>query len=699
MKNLLQIATVVALGTVVLNGQTTVDSSGSSMLKGAYRFRQVAVLNVNTTTGAPTEICAAFGVITFDGVSSFTLQGGFIDNTISGGAAQNFPANLTGSYAIGSNGTGLLTSPMNVILSNIYQTTTQNYIYGAVAQGVFTGSDTEDGDVDDIFIAIPVSTPPTNSTFTKAYTAGVLDFTGASSAAMKNALFNLTPNGSGGLGTLTITGQAANQSAATITQTVTGATYNFATDGNASMTIPLPAGTTAVNALFSGSKSMYVSSDGNFVLGWTNSGFDIFFGVSTLTSSASNATFRGTYFTSALEDTPTGNGVDNYYGSILSAAGNGSEIVHQRLEYFGYYAYDSVSDDATNLGSTGTTTMPDYFGYQYAFGDGGKAFVAIGTGGTFSLVAGTQAPVFTGSGTFLNPTGIYNSASYAPITASIAPGEMLTLFGTGMAPAGTSASAPAGPVPTLLGGVQVLFNNIPAPVFYVSPTQISAIVPYALSPSSTQFVATIQVNNNGILSNPVTMYLTDALPGVFTQNQSGIGLAAVLHNSTSALVTESNPAQTGEYLQVYLTGLGTVTPTVANGALGPVNPLSYADVFNANNLVFDFYDPNSGAFQPATVTFAGLAPNYAGLYQINVQVPTGVGPGDVYLYIQTDFASTSQVTVPVSTTSGAAVKARSVSRVGHQQPKPEGLRRDVTAPRMPVRSSGLSSPGLSKSGF
>jgi len=696
MKNLLQIATVVALGTVALNGQTTVDSSGSSMLKGAYRFRQVAVLNINTTTGAPSEICAAFGVITFDGVGSFTIQGGFVDNTISGGAPQNFPANLTGSYAIGSNGTGLLTSPMNVVLGN---TSSTNLVSGAVAQGVFTGSDTEDGYVDDIFIAIPVSTPPTNSTFTQAYTAGVLDFTGASSAAMKNALFNITPNGSGGLGTITLTGQAANQSAATITQTVTGATYNFAADGNASMTIPLPAGTTTVNALFTGSKSMYVSSDGNFVLGWTNSGFDIFFGVSTLKASASNSTFQGTYYLSSLEDTPSGNGVDSYYGSILSAAGNGSEILHHRLEYFGFYSYDYVSDDATNLGSNGMTTTPDYFGYQYAFGDSGKAFVAIGTGGVFSLVVGTKAPVFTGSGTFLNPTGIYNSASYAPITASVAPGEMLTLFGTGMAPAGTSASAPAGPVPTSLGGVQVLMNGHPAPVFYVSPTQISAIVPYALSPSSTQSVDQIQVNNNGSLSNPVTVYLTDALPGVFTQNQSGIGLAAVLHNSTSALVTESNPAQTGEYLQVYLTGLGTVTPTVADGGLGPLNPLSYADVFNANNLVFNFYDPNSGAFQPATVTFAGLAPNYAGLYQINVQVPTGVGPGDVYLDIQTDFAETTQVLVPVSTTSGAAVKAHSVvSRAGRQQPRPEGLRRDVNPPRMPSRSSALSS-GLSKSGF
>ena len=76
----------------------------------------------------------------------------------------------------------------------------------------------------------------------------------------------------------------------------------MALDGNANLTIPLPSGTTLINALFTNNKSMYVSSDGNFVLGWTVGGFDIFFGVSALTSPATNATFQGTYYTSALED-------------------------------------------------------------------------------------------------------------------------------------------------------------------------------------------------------------------------------------------------------------------------------------------------------------------------------------------------------------------------------------------------------------
>ncbi len=570
MKTLSKFAAIAALGTAVLFGQTTIDSSGNGLLKGNYRFRQVAVLNIDVN-GNPTEVAGAFGVIAFSGTGSYTVTGTYYDNTISGGAQQAFPASSGSTYTIGGNGQGYIISPMNVILGG------SNAIYGGVAQGVFAGSDTEDGDVSDIFIAIPAGTPPANASFKTNYSVGLLDFTAASSAAVKNALFNLTPNGAGGLGTITLTGQANNQSAATLTQTVTGASYNFGTDGNANLVIPLPSGVTTVNALFVNNKSMYVSSDGNFVLGWTAGGFDIFFGVSALTSSATNAIYQGTYYTSALEEVPTGYGVDNYYGSNLSAAGNGNEIVHERLEYPGYYAYDFVTDDYTQMNANGTTA--DTNGYQYAFGDGGKAFVAIGTPGLFSLVVGMQAPACSGSGVYICPTGIYNSASYAPITASIAPGELLTLYGFGLSSGTMTAS---GSFPNSLGNVQVLMNNIPAPIYYVSPGQISAVVPYELSPSSSEFVATIQVNNNGQLSNPVTLYLTDALPGIFTQNETGIGFGAVLHNADFSLVTSKNPAEVGEYIDIFLTGLGTVTPTVQDGAPGPTNPLSYADLFTSH---------------------------------------------------------------------------------------------------------------------
>jgi uncharacterized protein (TIGR03437 family) len=174
------------------------------------------------------------------------------------------------------------------------------------------------------------------------------------------------------------------------------------------------------------------------------------------------------------------------------------------------------------------------------------------------------------------------------------------------------------------------------------------VSPYELSSSSTG-LANIQVTNNGVQSNVVQMYVTDAAPGLFSQGQSGIGIAAAEHAATGALITASSPAVAGEYISLYLTGLGPVYPTVSDGVLGPSSPLSIADVSNAGSLSVYFDDFNSGSFgNQGTVNFAGLAPGLAGLYQINVQVPsTGLTSGDeINLEIVTDAADVDQVYVP-----------------------------------------------------
>src|SRR5580698_6673708 len=85
MKPLLKLTAIAAMGAAVLCGQTTIDTSGNSMLKGNYRFRQVAVLNEDTN-GNPTEVATAFGVMTFDGAGNYTITGTVVDNTISRGA-------------------------------------------------------------------------------------------------------------------------------------------------------------------------------------------------------------------------------------------------------------------------------------------------------------------------------------------------------------------------------------------------------------------------------------------------------------------------------------------------------------------------------------------------------------------------------------------------------------------------------------
>ena len=110
---------------------------------------------VNTVCGVTP---ASSGTITFDGAGNYTVSGTSVDNTVSSGAAQ--PLNVSGTYAIGSNGAGFIANPL-------YPTEVNDYVYGAVSQGVFAGSSTEseeDGNIlNDIFIAIPVGAAPTNA--------------------------------------------------------------------------------------------------------------------------------------------------------------------------------------------------------------------------------------------------------------------------------------------------------------------------------------------------------------------------------------------------------------------------------------------------------------------------------------------------------------------------------------------------------
>lgn len=649
MKSLFHIVVAAAMGVGLLAAQTQ-DTTGNGLLKGTYSFRHLAIQIVNATND-PTDMTAVYGTITFDGAGNYSMTATSIDNGVSGGAPQAITQN--GTYAIGANGAGY-------IVNELYPSDANALIYGAVAQGVYTGSSTEsqqDGNVlNDIFIAIPTGAAPTNASFTSSYQTGLIDFPGANSNTIKNALFELVPDGKGNFGAISLNGQEEDQSSSTncaagglcFAQTVTGATYNFGSNGSATLTIPAPSGGSATtDPLFTGSKTMYQSADGNFILGWTSTGFDIFFGVKALAAPGTTTLSGGLYFTAALEDFP-GSGADSYYGGTNNSGDfNGDGVIHQRLNVPSQLSEDYGSDDQIVVNSDGTAG-PDYLNYSYIFGDGENAYVAIGSGGFFSLVVGMHAPNFTPTGSvWLNPIGVNNAASFAPVTASLAPGEDIALYGSGLSSTTTNVQG-GSPFPATLGGVTVTIDGTPAPIYSVSPTQLNVVVPYEVAQNTTG-LANIQVNNNGTMSNVVQMYLNDSEPGSFSQTQNGIGLAAALHNADNSLITDDNSAQPGEYISLYLTGLGTVTPTVQDGAVGPSSPLSYSDLYNAGYLGVYFNDYGADSlFNPGNIQFAGLVPTLAGLYQINVQVPSSVlQPGDdVYVEFITDAADVNQIQIP-----------------------------------------------------
>ncbi len=269
---------------------------------------------------------------------------------------------------------------------------------------------------------------------------------------------------------------------------------------------------------------------------------------------------------------------------------------------------------------------------KFAVGAGGTVRIGSGIGPSLGLNVALAAPSPTGSGVYINPQGVVNAASFAPFTAGVSPGNLITIFGSNLSAGNQFASTI--PFPTTLNNVQVNINGLLAPIYYVTPGQISVIVPYAASGS----IATIQVFNNGTASNTVTSLINLTTPGVFTIPSGGLGNGAVLHQDYS-LVTPQNPAQIGETVSVYLTGLGAVNPGIPDGSAGPLSPLSNT----TNTITGDI----SGI--AATVTYAGLAPQLAGLYQVNVTIPAGVTSGENFLDISGPDSYTSEAMISVGT--------------------------------------------------
>jgi uncharacterized protein (TIGR03437 family) len=303
---------------------------------------------------------------------------------------------------------------------------------------------------------------------------------------------------------------------------------------------------------------------------------------------------------------------------------------------------------------------------SYVVGQNGIR-IGSGIGPYLGINVAIPAPNFSGSGVYLNPTGIVNAASYAPFTAGLAPGELITLYGTGLA--SSTVVAPSIPFPTSLGNVQVSIGGVNAPIYYVSPTQISVIVPY----EATSSIVQVQVTNNGAQSNVVTMYTNQTSAGVFSQTQNGIGDGAVLHQDGVTVVTPSSPAQPGETVSVYLTGLGAVNPSIQDGAAGPSSPLSNT----SNTITADI----SGV--TATVTYAGLAPGFAGLYQVNLTIPTGLTAGENDLDISGPDSYTSVATIAIGGTAAAAADSDARAAALHHAPPRVSKSQNATTRRKP----------------
>jgi len=621
---------VVLLGVVTISG-TAQDSSATGTVKGAYFVRQVLTLP-DLNTSAITRALSLIGTMTFDGAGNYSFTGQLMDSL--SGSAQAF--STTGGYLVGANGLAQFSNPIhNFLFPNNANNDIEYGAVGALGPTAIVASSTENTNgYNDVFIAIPAGSGVTNGSVQGTYRAGYIDFLQANASQVRDSYFSLTSNGSGSFGTVAATGSMANQGDTATNQSLSGVTYSIA-NATGSGTITFPTSPTPLSALISGQKTFYLSADGNILLGGAFNGFDLMVGIRALSGTAGNSTVQGTYYNAALENQCCASPcIDSFYGST-NYTGTGPAVGHLRLTTFQFNAYDYTYDQLLNFGSDGTSTDSSF---HYVVGANGQGVLGVGVGSFYSLTVYLKAISYPTTTVFLNPVGIVNAASFAPVTNSVAPGEYVALFGSGLAAA--TLVAPSLPAPTTLGGVQVTVNGTAAPLYFVSAGQINFIMPFA---TPTVGFATIQVSNNGTKSNPITVYTADSAPGVLTQTGDGVGPAKVTHLDGS-LVTAGNPAKAGETLVLYCIGLGAVSPPVADGAAAPSSPLS--NVVD-NNVIVELLDQNGNTYS-TTLLFKGLTPGNVNLYQLNFTMPSGANAapsGQLWVNIGTTVAYTSEAKI------------------------------------------------------
>ena len=238
----------------------------------------------------------------------------------------------------------------------------------------------------------------------------------------------------------------------------------------------------------------------------------------------------------------------------------------------------------------------------------------------------------------VNSNGLVNAASFTAGTA-VAAGMIASIFGSGLAL--DTESTPGQPLPNILGGTTVFFNGLRAPVFFASPGQLNVQIPWDL-PSGRQASLTVRVGPH--ISNPVLVPVSGFSPGLFTTGSTGAGQGAILISGTGSLAApagvsaSSRPVRKGEFLEIFANGLGRVTDTPASGHAAVAIPLSETTATPEVSI---------GGVQ-ANVLFAGLAPGFIGLYQVNVQAPAGAPSGDaVALSLRVGGVESNVVTIAI----------------------------------------------------
>ena len=236
-----------------------------------------------------------------------------------------------------------------------------------------------------------------------------------------------------------------------------------------------------------------------------------------------------------------------------------------------------------------------------------------------SLVIPVQLVVEAQGPPIANAGGVVNNGTFAG-GEPLAQGDIAAIFGSQFdfdAPEGATTL----PLLTTMDGIQVLVNGVAAPVYYVSANQINFEVPIDAS-TANGGAGTVQVVRNGTPGNLIYVDINARVPRFILYGNYGI-----MTTPAGALTgIPSNPVKPGDTVVIYALGLGPTTPPVNSGTASPSAP-NLASVPGTTQVCFGVETPFEQS-PCATASFSGLTPNYIGLYQINVTIPSGIATGN-----------------------------------------------------------------------
>jgi uncharacterized protein (TIGR03437 family) len=306
-----------------------------------------------------------------------------------------------------------------------------------------------------------------------------------------------------------------------------------------------------------------------------------------LASSASAVTLNQNGYPGATPSI-SANGTNDGIAWVITADDGGRLLAYDALDLS--TLYDSTARGSDQLSGYAEFSVPTVAD--------GKVFASTDSG---VAVYGESAP---------DPPAIAavtNAASYS--TDAISPGSLVSLFGSNLSP--VTANASATPLPMSIADTCVTINGVPAPLLYESPGQINVQVPWEIAAGP----ATVVVRSLGALSAPVQITVQQAAPGLFTD---ATGNAAAL-NADGSVNSPDKPATAGSFISVFFTGQGPVASAVDDGAPPPMG-----QAVSATSAI----SATVGGLQ-TQIQFAGLAPLFPGLAQMNLKVPalaSGVYP-------------------------------------------------------------------------